>query len=63
MGKRFDSWVAEFESWGMSHDEAIAEANGYYKARFALALDEIGEALSDAAPARFVRWLVHRSFR
>jgi hypothetical protein len=48
MGKRFDHWVSEFESWGMTHDEAVAFAANYWRAKGARAIDDVIEALCDA---------------
>ena len=55
MGKRFDAWVDEFESWGMTEAEAIEHAHDYYRSRAALALDELAEAIASTLPARAVR--------
>jgi predicted ATPase len=61
MGKRFDAWVAEFESWGMTHDEAVAHARTWYRSKMALAFDELEQAISDVASAslfgRLWRWV------
>ena len=52
MGKRFDAWVSEFESWGMTHEEALAEAEQDHLAQMSLAFDKFEEALAEAfAPA------------
>lgn len=52
MGERFDAWVTEFELWGMTHDEALAEAEQDKLAQMSLAFDKFEEALAEAfAPA------------
>ena len=46
MGKRFDVWVAEFESWGMTHEDALAEAEQDHLAQMSLAFDKFEEAMA-----------------
>jgi hypothetical protein len=60
MGKRFDAWVAEFESWGMTHDEAVTYAQSFNRSRFARAMDELEDAITTAVSKSLIGRLWRR---